>query len=78
MGLDVYFRRDMANVLRAVASADQAAALNQEEESTQCEDYYHKGFEAALIAVGLGFGLHQMVSRDRCDGPTWIEMETGD
>ena len=71
---NLYFRRDMANVLRAVASAGEGPA----EERTGHNQSWHDGFEAALVAVGMGFGLQKMVSRDRCDGPTWVEMETGD
>ena len=73
MSLDIYFARDIANVLRATSfaaegsaglaidlladpemrAALQATGLAQE----KLLDVYRLGFRAALIAVGLGFGL---------------------
>jgi len=67
----VYFRRDIANVLRAVANANEEA----EEAHGADNEQYHKGVQSALVSVGFAFGLHQMVSRDRRDGPEWIEIE---
>jgi hypothetical protein len=45
VGLDVYFRRDIANALQAIAVA------NADEGDVR------KGFERALVAVGFAFGL---------------------
>jgi len=70
MGLDIYFRRDIANVLRSLASAVEGP----EEERTGHNQSWHDGFKAALVAIGLAFGLHEMISQER-KGPVWIEIE---
>ena len=76
MGLDVYFRRDIANILRAtacasegsaglaldlVADADlQAAGVPPE----KLLHIYRQGVRHALVSVGLAFGLEPVsVSR---------------
>ena len=68
--MDIYFRREIGNVLRSVASTDKAAENAHAPDNEQ----YHKGFSAALAAVGLAFGLHEMISQER-KGPVWIEIE---
>lgn len=70
MGMDVYFKSDIVNVLRSVASVDLSAQLAHEPN----QERYHQGFEAALLAVGLAFGLEPMVKRRGTDGPVWTEM----
>ena len=73
MGLDVYFRRDIANVLRATACASEGATglalelMGDPELQAQLETagippaqlvkIYRAGFLRALVSVGLGFGL---------------------
>jgi len=73
MGLDMYFRRDIANVLRATACASEGAAglamdmveeaklraqLNAEGIPTeQLLRIYRLGVRNTLISVGLAFGL---------------------
>lgn len=69
MGLEVYFRRDIANVLRATACAsegssalalewmddpDKVASTLEAEELLQA---YRQGVRHALLSVGLAFGL---------------------
>ena len=55
MGLDVYFRRDIANVLRATACASEGTA-QMVAPSAELEAY-RKGVYHALLSVGLAFGL---------------------
>lgn len=67
MGLDVYFRRDIANVLRCTAAANEGAAgLALELVGTDGElvadpekllQVYRQGVRHALVSVGLAFGL---------------------
>ena len=73
MGLDVYFRRDIANVLRATACASEGAAGLALElvgdspghgpggqglgDSEKLLQVYRQGVRHALISVGLAFGL---------------------
>ena len=56
MGLDVYFRRDIANVLRATACASEGAAQMATLDTVQL-DAYRQGVRNTLLAVGLAFGL---------------------
>ena len=49
MGLDVYFRRDIANVLRSVAVASAPAAVQ--------DPAVEEAIARTLVAVGLAFGL---------------------
>ena len=68
MSFDAFFPRDIERMLRAVASADKSAqeASFDKDASLAVGDFqvaYHVGFQAALTAVGLGFGLE----------PIWIE-----
>ena len=76
MGLDVYFRRDIDNVLRAVASAAEGPEVEYHPGVDNYARGWHDGFKAALVAVGLAFGLQQMVEQGR-KGPEWIEVERG-
>jgi hypothetical protein len=48
MGLDVYFRRDIANVLRSTACASESAHRTAHEREIVFQ---------TLVAVGLAFGL---------------------
>lgn len=67
MGFDVYFRRDIADVLRATACASEGAAGLALEpvgdaglsgvEQEKLLQAYRQGVRQALISVGLGFGL---------------------
>ena len=73
MGLDVYFRRDIANILRATACASEGAAglaLELVGDAELCAkpdsvgipqekmlQMYRQGVAHALVSVGLAFGL---------------------
>jgi hypothetical protein len=68
MGLDVYFRRDIANVLRATACASEGSAvlalelvregtLAHEPDPEKLLQVYRQGVRHALVSVGLAFGL---------------------
>ena len=68
MGLDVYFRRDIANVLRATACASEGSAglalelvsepdLAHESDPEKLLQVYRQGVRHALVSVGLAFGL---------------------
>ena len=67
MGLDVYFRRDIANILRATACASEGSAglaLELARESSAATvptekllQVYRQGVRHALVSVGLAFGL---------------------
>jgi hypothetical protein len=68
MGLDVYFRRDIANVLRATACASEGSAglalelvrkdtLAHELDQEKLLQVYRQGVRHALVSVGLAFGL---------------------
>lgn len=77
MGLDVYFRRDIANVLRATACASDGSArlaleiIGEPEDLTAQSDQekllqvYRQGVRHALVSVGLAFGLDLVVPRQR-------------
>jgi hypothetical protein len=73
MGLDVYFRSDVANILRAVAKTDRSAQAVYFENDGEFQSAYHLGFQAALTAVGLGFGLEPMIDQSESRGPIWID-----
>ena len=68
-----YSTREIGNVLRSVAKAAEGPG----EEQTGFSNGWHAGFTAALVAVGLAFGLQQMVEQGR-KGPEWIEVERGE
>ena len=69
MGLDVYFRRDIANVLRATACASEGSAglalelvgdVDLPLTDIPAEKLllvYRQGVRQALVSVGLAFGL---------------------
>jgi hypothetical protein len=66
VGLDVYFRRDIANVLRATACASEGSvglALELSSASQETGDQekmlqaYRQGIRHALVSVGFAFGL---------------------
>ena len=75
MGMDIYLRRDIANALQGLGSAEEAAVKSQEDEPTDFERGRREGFRAALVATGLSFGLGLMIRHWRGDGPTWIEVD---
>lgn len=60
MALDVYFKADILHMLNAVYVASEApGALLREtgSDSPRELDAHRAGFAAALVAVGLAFGL---------------------
>lgn len=72
MALDVYFREDIANILRSVnlAGGSTAAIVRQEIEKAMCQgppigtanladhlDTYQQGYRDALGAVAAAFGI---------------------
>ena len=57
MGLDIWFRDDIRNVLLAARQTMLATGGDGE---------YRRGFEAALVTLALAFGLDV-----RDIGPTW-------
>jgi hypothetical protein len=69
MGLDVYFRRDIANILRATACASEGSAglalelvceigdPGHEHDHEKLLQVYRQGVRQALLSVGLAFGL---------------------
>ncbi len=58
MGLDVWFREDVARVLRAarVAGREAQAGPDGQIMSKRQSDYW-RGYEAALATIGTAFGL---------------------
>jgi hypothetical protein len=73
VGLDVYFRRDIANVLRATACASEgsmglAVELLGDSDALQACDRekllqaYRQGVRSTLLSVGLAFGLEPVGS----------------
>jgi hypothetical protein len=54
MALEVYFKHDIENSLRGIASAFDASRLIVEDERDQA---IVKGFHAALDAVALSYGI---------------------
>jgi hypothetical protein len=66
VGLDVYFRREIANVLRATACAsegsvglvlDLTSAPQETGDREKMLHAYRQGVRHALVSVGLAFGL---------------------
>lgn len=60
--MDIFFRRDIANVLKATACASEGAAemaahLLGAEDQEQLLRAYRMGVHNALVSVGLGVGL---------------------
>jgi hypothetical protein len=72
--MDVFFRRDIANILASVGAKDRMAEARHAPDNQE----YHRGVQDALVAVGLAFGLQPVTRRDRSDGPIWIEGSTND
>ncbi len=76
MGLDIYLRRDIANVLRATACANEGA------ESTSAE--YRRGVCNTLLSVGLAFGLEPVGAGTKArsgtvpalTGTVWVEVKS--
>jgi hypothetical protein len=67
MGLDVYFRRDIANALRAVAVANTYT------------DERREAFLQALVSVGLAFGLEPVAHSDPKRSkqiPQWVGIDS--
>ena len=78
--MDIYTRREIARVLEGLGAADQAAkrANHDYPEEYNYLAGHHDGFQAALVAVGLAFGLGPMVRPWQSDGPIWIEGSTNE
>lgn len=55
MGPSVYFRRDIANVLRSLACVEMGQETD--DQLAQYGQGYRDGFQVALVAIGLAFGL---------------------
>lgn len=68
-------KQDLANVLRAMANADQASEKETGPGETLVEKGYHRGIQDTLVSVGFAFGLGPMIQHWRSDGPIWIEVE---
>lgn len=75
MGLDVYFRRDIANALAATAYASEAAAKTAEKEGELDLTAYRQGAFDVLVAMGLAFGLKLTPAERWRESAMWIEME---
>jgi hypothetical protein len=84
MSLTVYFPRDIANVLGTAACANAGACsvaldgLNDHEREAAVR-FYRQGFQAALVAVGLGVGLQPVVDVRQVDkglSLLWAEAPT--
>ena len=84
MGLDVFFRRDIANILRATACASEGSAslalklvceaqLTREADPEKLMQIYRQGVRHTLVSVGLAFGLEPMTNQQGDKGPIWIE-----
>lgn len=56
MGLQIWFREDIENSLRAVYTVMQATAATASEDNAHSEDYC-RGFEDALKCVAMSFGV---------------------
>ena len=70
-----YSTREIGNVLRSVAKAAEGPEGKPGEGSYTLG--WHDGVKAGLVAVGLAFGLQQMVASGERKGPEWIEVERG-
>ena len=92
MNLDIYRQRDIANVLRTAAYANGQAgfvsldALDDLQLRRQIDaagipyekliQIYHQGFYAALVSVGLGFGLEPTIVGGDVSSARWTETES--
>jgi hypothetical protein len=81
MALDIYFKRDIANVLRSTACASEGSAglvleltRSSEPDASQREtgippekllQAYREGVAHALVSVGLAFGLEPVGGDDQ-------------
>jgi len=76
MGLDVYFRRDIANILCSTACASEGASRPRDPESAESVGY-RRGVQDALMAVGLAFGLRLVNVEHWRDGRSamWVEVK---
>ena len=80
MGIDVYFRRDVANVLRATACASEGAAKMAHVNDAELQAY-QRGVLNTLVSVGLAFGLElvRYAAKDGAAPPLagllWMEGE---
>ncbi|UCC89047.1 MAG: hypothetical protein JSV81_06995 [Anaerolineales bacterium] len=71
-GLNVWFRNDVQNALRAVESAN--AGLF-EIVSTPEMELYRQGYEAALRAVAEAFGIrHEPLTRPAKEKPVIVDV----
>lgn len=70
-GLDVWFKDDIQNALRAVdmANADLCKTINTPEMRL-----YRQGYEAAIRAVGEAFGIRYQSARNHEETPTIIDV----
>lgn len=59
MALDIYYKQDILNVLRALCVAGQGPPIPaaQEMECAETTAIYRQGYLTALTAVALAFGL---------------------
>jgi len=65
MGLDIWFKEDIANILRAaeaanlsaMIAADQSGPETTEADADRLRQAYRDGFSAALATVALALGL---------------------
>jgi len=61
MGLDLWFREDVARILAATheAMANTGSVVAENSETASCEQLvtYQRGYEDALRAVGVAFGV---------------------
>ena len=78
MGREIYFKSEIGNVLRSVAKAAEGPEVEYHPGVDNYARGWHDGFKAALVAVGLAFGLQQMVASGERKGPEWIEVERGE
>jgi hypothetical protein len=57
MGLDVWFRDDVAHMLAAAHETLQASSRGAPPLDPERAEAYHQGFEDALRALAVAFGL---------------------
>ena len=59
MALDVYFKQDIENVLRAAEHPMRQLLEKLAESNEQYNQGYRDGFNAALATIALAFGLYK-------------------
>jgi hypothetical protein len=69
MGLDVWFRDDVARMLAAAHETLQASSHGAPPLDPERAEAYHQGFEDALRALAVAFGLVGPGSRQNGNGP---------